>query len=616
MKRVIILSLLGLLFLNIPTSYAQLRVDRVIPPSFNAAAIIKYCDHPVGVRYGVPKIKIPIQTLLNDDLYIPINLNYHAIGVKVEEEATWTGLGWHLDAGGFITRIVRGENDLALADGKQNRKALGYPFEHIKPCFDDCEENENSEFHTKVCEGQIDSDPDIFFFNILGMKGKFLLTPDHDSTITALTVDILHPRKMTAEFNLKSNSWKVTDHLGYQYFFKNREVTQSLSTYLDYKFDSDSMSFDFVTQKATTSWYMSRIISPKGKEAKFKYYAYIDGESKYLSNSAYHKMNINDEDMWDVHYSSYCFPDSIENVRVTSEYLHSDVYLKSIQTGEYVANFSISEQEGIRPKDSISGAGSNHYIRSVELGYRRQQLNQIQVLQGGNPITTANFKYSKFKSNSIVENPILNHRLKLDSLLLTKSDKLKKMGFDYVENFGLPSKESHARDLWGYYNGEEDVNNVTPSDFFNYSQPEKLLQEEGKTKHYSLEHIQEGVISKIDFGGGKTRTYKFDHQAFFTVSNEISDYFTEKMKESNFSSHIKPYVFGGLRVKETVESYPKEKIYKDYFYQIDGKEIGELEITHYNHAHDGLDHRSSGNHSVKYPQIKIKTGKLFNGHKF
>ena len=34
------------------------------------------------------KIKIPIKTIVNNDLYIPISLNYHAIGIKVEEEAT------------------------------------------------------------------------------------------------------------------------------------------------------------------------------------------------------------------------------------------------------------------------------------------------------------------------------------------------------------------------------------------------------------------------------------------------------------------------------------------------------------------------------------------------
>ncbi|MBU2913234.1 MULTISPECIES: hypothetical protein [Reichenbachiella] len=614
MKKHLLVSLFSLL-ISTGTVNAQLRVDRVIPPSFNAAAIIKYCDHPVGIKYGVPKIKIPIQTLIKDDLFVPISLNYHTIGIKVEEEATWAGLGWHLEAGGTITRLIRGENDLALADKASNSKALGYPFEHIKPCFDDCQENENDDFHEKVCAGEIDSDPDIFFFNILGMKGKFLLTPDHDSTTQILKIELVRPRQMTAEFYMADNYWKISDQMGYQYIFKQKEITKSISTYLDYKFETESTDFDFNSQTATTSWHMSKIISPSGVEATFKYDVNIDGVSKYLSNSAYHKMNINDEELWDVHYSSYCFPDSIENVRVTSEYLHSDVYLESITLGDYVAHFSKSEQDGIR-SSSTTGAGTNHFIQAVAPNYRRQQLDKLEILQGGNSITSADFKFSKFKSYEVVDNPILNHRLKLDSMLLTKHGETKHMGFEYVEKYGLPSKESHARDLWGYYNGEDKVTNITPSDYFNYSQPEKLLQEEGKTKHYSIDHIKEGVIAKIDFGGGKDRTYQFDHQEFFDIDLEITDHFTNNMKESNFNSHIKPFIFGGLRVSEIVESYPKEKIYKDFFYTINRQESGKLIITHYSHEHHGYGHTTSGNHGVKYPKVRIKTGKLFNGHKF
>ncbi|UXP31733.1 hypothetical protein N6H18_15395 [Reichenbachiella agarivorans] len=605
-----------LAFLCAGAAHAQLRVDRVIPPSFNSAAIIKYCDHPVGVKYGVPKIKLPLQTLIDDDLFVPISLNYHAMGIKVEEEATWAGLGWSVEAGGVITRIVRGENDLSLADKHESNNSLGYPFEHIKPCFDDCAENENESFHQKVCAGEIDSDPDIFFFNILGMKGKFMLTPDHDSTSTKLTLKLVSPRSMTAEFDMLKNSWKISDQYGYQYFFETKEVTRSLSSFFDYKFESQSSKFDFSSHSATTSWHMSKIISPKGREALFKYDVDIDGISKYLSNSAYHKMNINDEEVWDVHYSSYCFPQDIETVQITSEYLHADVYLKSIKVGDYVANFSKSEQANLRTQTETTGAGNSRFITETNVGYRRQQLDGIEVLKGGIVINSATFKYSTFKSNATTNNPILTHRLKLDSMITRTLTDTSRLGFSYVEKFGLPSKESQARDLWGYYNGEETLHNVTPSDYFNYSQPEKALQEEGKTKHYSLPHIKEGVIAQIDFGGGKTTTYDFDHQEFFDINTEISSHFSGNMAASNFKSHIKPYIFGGLRIKEIIESFPKEKIYKDYIYKINGKESGELIITPYSHEHHGFGHKTSGNHCVKYPTVKIKTGKLFNGHKF
>ncbi|MGL1889624.1 MAG: hypothetical protein OCD76_24125 [Reichenbachiella sp.] len=605
-----------LLFVTI-NCFAQLRVDRVIPPSFNAAAIIKYIDHPVGVKYGVPKIKLPIKTLVNNDLFVPISLNYHTLGVKVEEEATWTGLGWHLEAGGVITRIIRGENDFGLVDDPMgSNKALGYPFEHIKPCLDDCAENENDAFHSQVCAGEIDSDPDIFFFNIMGMKGKFLLTPDHDKEKKSITINIIRPRKMTATFDLTDNFWTIEDAAGYTYVFKNRELTRSINSLYDHKKGDLHTKFDFHTSLATTSWYISKIISPSGKEAKFKYDVDIDGVSKYLSNGTFQKMNINDEEVWDVHYSSYCYPDNIEAVIINSENLHSDVYLKSITSGDQEVRFTKSQQKGLESDTPFYGSGTTEYIKNTPSGFRRQQLDKIEFLVADSVIASAEFQYSRHKTKKPDNNLILNHRLKLDSMLITKRGKVSRMGFGYMETTGLPSKESHARDLWGFYNGEETTHNITPSDYFNYSQPEKMLQEEGKTLHYSLEHIKEGVLDKIDYGNGKVRTYDYDHQEFHEISTEISSHFEAGMTDSNFKGHMKPYIFGGLRVKEIIESYPKEKIYKDYFYKINGKEMGKLQITHYSHDHDGFGHKTSGNHCIKYSKVRIKTGKLFNGHKF
>ena len=97
-----------------------------------------------------------------------------------------------------------------------------------------------------------------------------------------------------------------------------------------------------------------------------------------------------------------------------------------------------------------------------------------------------------------------------------------------------------------------------------------MLQEEGKELHYSLEHIKEGTLNKIDFDNGKIRTYAYDHQEFFDIDAEISSHFSAGMQNSNFKSHIKPFIFGGLRISEIIESYPKEKIYMSLFLSCSG----------------------------------------------
>lgn len=596
-------------------AFSQLRIDKVVPPSFNAAAILKYCDHPVGNKYGIPKIKYPIKTLVNKDLYIPISLNYHSLGIKVEEESTWVGLGWHLDAGGLITRIVRGENDFAAAEDIDRSEALGYPFEHIKPCFDDCEENESQDFHKKVCAAQIDSDPDIFFFNILGRKGKFLLTPDHSTDQEFIEVKIVQPFKMNIRYYLATNSWQVEDSRGYKYTFATSEITHTFDNYFDYKRDSHKLHFLNFENNATTSWYLDKVESPGGAYAQFVYSVNSSGKSPYRSNSTHHKMNINDDDIWDLHYSSYCFPDRIENVQIVSENQHQDIYLEKIICGEWVANFNKSEQKIINPFriDKEKGRTS---VTGISPGYGPQQLNDIQVSKNGELITEGKFSYSYFNESVKGDTAYLYQRLRLDSLSITNNNKQKGYGFAYEQDIQLPSKESHARDLWGFYNGEEDLYNITPSDYFNYSQPEKLLQEDGKSKHYSLQHIQAGILKKIDHGNKRVREFIYEQQEFQKVDDEISEYFTNKLKDSNFKHDHNPFLFGGLRLREILDSYPTEKMYKDFNYKPDGEETGKLIISHYNHDHHGYGHKTSGNHSVKYEKVRVKTGKVYRGTKF
>src|ERR1700716_3943068 len=93
-------------------SFAQNpALPQPIPPSPTAASLGKYGEIPVGKYTGIPEINIPLYEITEGDIKVPISLSYHASGVKVEENASWVGLGWSLNAGGAITRSVRGKPD-------------------------------------------------------------------------------------------------------------------------------------------------------------------------------------------------------------------------------------------------------------------------------------------------------------------------------------------------------------------------------------------------------------------------------------------------------------------------------------------------------------------------
>jgi RHS repeat-associated protein len=82
-----------------------------LPASPTAAELGKYGEVPVSLYNGMPQVNIPIASLKGNEMAMPLSLSYHASGVKVNQIASWVGLGWSLNAGGVITREVRDQPD-------------------------------------------------------------------------------------------------------------------------------------------------------------------------------------------------------------------------------------------------------------------------------------------------------------------------------------------------------------------------------------------------------------------------------------------------------------------------------------------------------------------------
>ena len=130
----------------------------VAMPAPNAASLGRYGDVPVSHYTGVPRIEVPIYTLEEGPLTLPVFLSYHARGIKVAEIASWAGAGWTLQAGGMISRTVLGYPD--------ERSPYGYYFngENL---------NGSSQELIQLLEGEeIDTEPDIFAFSIPGYSGR------------------------------------------------------------------------------------------------------------------------------------------------------------------------------------------------------------------------------------------------------------------------------------------------------------------------------------------------------------------------------------------------------------------------------------------------------------
>jgi hypothetical protein len=152
---------------------ASKTMGKVNIASPNASSLGKYIDIPVSYHTGVPNINLPVYTLASGPLKMPVSISYHASGLRVEENDSWVGAGWALNAGGAITRTVKDK-----PDEKQTSS-----FSQTHGHFSDYGFTSNYVQNGSQPEYLYDAEPDLFFFNFGGYSGKFYFNDDRTPVI-------------------------------------------------------------------------------------------------------------------------------------------------------------------------------------------------------------------------------------------------------------------------------------------------------------------------------------------------------------------------------------------------------------------------------------------------
>ena len=109
LKGLSIFSVLIIFFCG--TGYGQINAPQLIPPSPKSQEYAKYLNYDVSMYNGVPSISIPLYTIKMDGFDVPINLSYHASGIKYRQDNGEVGVGWTLSTGYRVSRTVYGFPD-------------------------------------------------------------------------------------------------------------------------------------------------------------------------------------------------------------------------------------------------------------------------------------------------------------------------------------------------------------------------------------------------------------------------------------------------------------------------------------------------------------------------
>jgi len=400
------LSLLTLLLIYCSiVTFAQEHEDyipQVIPPSPEAASLGKYADIPIGKYTGIPNINIPLYEIKSRDITVPISLSYHASGVKVEEEASWVGMGWSLNAGGVITRSVRGNDDFL-----QGVNDTGYLYSIPVPA-DTTDPNFNGNYLVSLCNGDNDSQQDIFYYNFLGSSGKFLLK-QKDSPTDTIEVVFLSPGKTKIEYDETNGIWTLWNQDGYKFTFGTKEYTRNISVpqssgqfnQIPLNPPPDQLTGDPTVPNIITAWYLDQVRSPTGETVTFEYQETIDpvtGNFRYGTGSV---VSLNESSKWVVDYQGIPY-NADPGCKSGSTYwftqtLVHNVYLERIlfQDGFWEVIIHTIDRSDLRP-----------YIDPINETYLTpQMLDKIEVKDKQKTIRNFNFAHSYF-------NPLGDYKLK------------------------------------------------------------------------------------------------------------------------------------------------------------------------------------------------------------
>ncbi|MBK1442603.1 hypothetical protein JHJ32_21565 [Parapedobacter sp. ISTM3] len=460
MKRSNKIGLLFVFAVSLLQSYGQNR-QVIIPPNPEAAALGRYGEYPVDLSSGLAKIDIPLFRITTRELDIPVSISYHASGIKVNDIASPVGMGWTLNAGGVLTRTVRGRADEGTFGW------LHQSFMSTQQILASTNTSTVYNYLQPRADGNTDNESDRYHFNVAGLAGSFV----YDSNKQLVQIPYSDNR-ITGNM---TSGYTITGPDGTVYIFNVQESTAVNGG-----------------PSAVTALYLSKIISTsKSDTVEFIYETDASHYNDIYTSFIRHTNSGAPE--W--------VPQSMFGFSTSVFFTNSTKVLRRIVFPGGEVEISLLGDRKDRRKNRIQRIALKNKAGETIKGFR--------------------FEHSYFESTPVQppdysnRNNNLDYRLRLDALHLETNTgaSLGKYNFAY-NSARLPiyyaggtrtnAKTHFGQDYWGYYNG------VTSNDNFIPTVPGLPG---GANRNISVSHAQACILTGITYptGGVTTFTYAGNH---------------------------------------------------------------------------------------------------------
>ena len=459
-KIFLLLYAFPLLFNAQSSTVSEFKPPKITPSSPDVSALLKYSDIPVTDYNGTANFSINLWNLKEGDLNLPISISYYSNGLKVDEESSSIGLGWSLLAGGVINEfhdldhqnasfkiIPHGTNPNVSPDDEsyyetnqiENRFESGCSYPDLSGTPITIADNQTLKYngykHT------------YYIYNFAGYTGKIIKDTEGNFIST---------NKSNIKFESIENGFKVTSSDGTVYLFQDIGNTSTVR-------NTSSIPCQPINNSITetqNAYYLTKIIAKTGQKINFVY------ETNFIET-------LPQISEWYTTFNQLTSAPHRVNA-ITSDI--KEKILKEINTDDIKIKFYNSAREDILNGKKInkieiySVTNLSKPIKTIDLSF--------DYFQGdssfGDFITQPRFGCSFINDNTTLDTR--SKRLKLNSIIFKDSElqSVENYTFNYTTN-SLPYKTSRARDMWGYFNGVNnlslipDVNNLG---YYDYSIPQ------------------------------------------------------------------------------------------------------------------------------------------------
>lgn len=523
----------ALLWLPVSLKAQQFNTNPVELPSTTVWQQMKYNNVAGASLYtGTVNVNIPLYEYKDTDFDIPISLGYASNGYKPNIQAGVVGHDWSLNAGGSITRVVRG-----LPDEARTASTFGFLETFYETGITSALDLNGfntamdsywigattpriyySRYGFSNPSELLDTEPDIFYFTFLGYSGKFQLGYDG-------VVHVYDTNTRNAEFKVEVPRYDLDEIVivtgdGTRYTFGTGNALENDTSY-------------------GTAWKLAQITTQSGRTATF---SYTTQARQYSSSS-----KITLPFFYTYAPSSLCY--SFSGTVVTQ----SGSGLVTISQGYSPTSSVCGPYIRVSVLDAITldnGTVIDFYYKSLPqtetaIGWNitvQPKLDRLTVKSpAGATMRTCTFSYSVPAASTSNKLPFL-------SSVNISGEGTFQMAYDYTATTVFPKHGTFSIDHWGFYNNS----GASASQFYTHTTLDDHLTETITTtcRNPNATYAKYGMLKTLTYPTGGRTEFEYEANDYFRYVDRAYPTFIPEVKANSIIASEA----GGVRIK-TIKDY-------------------------------------------------------------